>query len=183
MPSTSMTPSAISRKVSLHFSWPRKCIRYTHLRSFSQIYDPVSLKEAVDLSCTAYLPEDGNATDRALLILHGLLSVRWVYLFKYQFRTITFVFLLATLWSGSKRNWTSICKALHRDMPERPIYALDLRNHGSSPHALPMTYEAMASDVRKFVEDKQLNNVALLGHSMYVRSFQVFSFYSCFMFF
>ena len=51
-------------------------------------------------------------------------------------------------------------------MPERPIYALDLRNHGSSPHALPMTYESMASDVRKFVEDKQLKNIALLGHSM-----------------
>ena len=68
--------------------------------------------------------------------------------------------------SGSKRNWASICKAFHRDMPERPIYALDLRNHGSSPHALPMTYESMASDVRKFVEDKQLKNIVLLGHSM-----------------
>lgn len=68
--------------------------------------------------------------------------------------------------SGSKRNWISICKAFHRDMPERPIYALDLRNHGSSPHALPMTYESMASDVRKFVEEKQLKNIALLGHSM-----------------
>lgn len=73
--------------------------------------------------------------------------------------------------SGSKRNWASICKALHRDMPERPIYALDLRNHGSSPHALSMTYEAMASDVRKFIEDKQLKNVALLGHSMSVSPF------------
>ena len=71
-----------------------------------------------------------------------------------------------SFWSGSKRNWASICKALQRDMPERPIYALDLRNHGSSPHALPMSYEAMASDVRKFIEDKKLNNVALLGHSM-----------------
>ena len=56
-------------------------------------------------------------------------------------------------------------------MPERPIYALDLRNHGSSPHALPMTYESMASDVRKFVEDKELKNVALLGHSMYATPF------------
>ncbi|KAF8813461.1 mitochondrial protein [Phlegmacium glaucopus] len=132
-----MTSSAISLRVSLRSFRPRKCIRHTQLPSFS---DKHSLKEAVDLSSTAYLPEDGNVTDRALIILHGLF--------------------------GSKRNWASICKALHRDMPERPIYALDLRNHGSSPHALPMTYEAMASDVRKFIEDKQLKNIALLGHSM-----------------
>lgn len=56
-------------------------------------------------------------------------------------------------------------------MPERPIYALDLRNHGLSPHAMPMTYEAMASDLYKFIEDKQLRNVALLGHSMQVSFF------------
>jgi hypothetical protein len=62
----------------------------------------------------------------------------------------------------------SICKALHRDMPHRPIYALDLRNHGTSPHATPMTYEAMASDVHRFIEDKGLKGVALLGHSMCV---------------
>lgn len=70
--------------------------------------------------------------------------------------------------SGSKRNWISMCKALHRQMPQRPVYALDLRNHGSSPHAVPMTYEAMAADVHKFIQDKKLTRVALLGHSMYV---------------
>ncbi|KAJ3506966.1 hypothetical protein NLJ89_g6566 [Agrocybe chaxingu] len=51
-------------------------------------------------------------------------------------------------------------------MPHRPLYALDLRNHGTSPHTTPMTYEAMAQDVQKFIEDKQLKEVALLGHSM-----------------
>lgn len=90
---------------------------------------------------------------------------QYAMLFKILLRNIAFIIFLPVQ-SGSKRNWISICKALHRDMPERPIYALDLRNHGSSPHALPMTYEAMASDVRKFIEDKQLKNVALLGHSM-----------------
>ena len=70
--------------------------------------------------------------------------------------------------SGSKRNWGSLCKALHRDMPHRPIYAVDLRNHGTSPHATPMTYEAMALDVHRFIEDKKLRSVALLGHSMWV---------------
>jgi len=53
-------------------------------------------------------------------------------------------------------------------MPNRAIYALDLRNHGSSPHATPMTYQAMAEDVNKFVEDNNLKDVTLLGHSMSV---------------
>ena len=53
-------------------------------------------------------------------------------------------------------------------MPQRPIYALDLRNHGLSPHSTPMTYEAMAADVHKFIQDKGLHRVALLGHSMFV---------------
>jgi pimeloyl-ACP methyl ester carboxylesterase len=143
------------RVSSLRFFRPRKCIRYTQ---FSQTYDRIPSKEALELSYTAYLPEDGNVTNRALIILHGLLSVCNAFYLK------NVAFMLFQ--SGSKRNWTSICKAFHRDMPERPIYALDLRNHGSSPHALPMTYESMASDVRKFVEDKQLKNIALLGHSM-----------------
>ena len=33
-----------------------------------------------------------------------------------------------------------------------------------------MTYEAMAADVHKFIQDKELRQVALLGHSMFVPS-------------
>lgn len=47
-----------------------------------------------------------------------------------------------------------------------PVYALDLRNHGSSPHITPMTYEHMAADVLHFFEKHELNDVSLLGHSM-----------------
>ena len=53
-------------------------------------------------------------------------------------------------------------------MPGRPLYALDMRNHGASPQASPMTYEAMAADVGKFIMDKGLKDVSLLGHSMCV---------------
>ncbi|KAF9478860.1 mitochondrial protein [Pholiota conissans] len=116
---------------------PRTCIQ---TRSFSRRHVRISTHEPVELSYNAIIPEDGNATEKPLVILHGLF--------------------------GSKRNWTSICKALHRDMPHRPIYALDMRNHGTSPHATPMTYEAMASDVHRFIEEKKLKGVALLGHSM-----------------
>ena len=112
------------------FFRPRKCIRHTQLRSFSQTHDkiPSNLKEAVDLSYTAYLPEDGNAMKQALIILDG---VRWTIVsMQMSLKTWIFFYLFK----------------VHCNMPERLIYALDLRNHGSSPHALPMTYKSMASD-------------------------------------
>jgi pimeloyl-ACP methyl ester carboxylesterase len=84
--------------------------------------------------------------------------------------------------SGMKRNWQSLSKAMLHDL-QRPIYTVvgttftvrsglfshlsqDLRNHGSSPHATPMNYEAMATDVIHFLQSHSLSNVSLLGHSM-----------------
>lgn len=66
---------------------------------------------------------------------------------------------------GSKQNWRNMLRLLARTL-ERRIYALDLRNHGTSPHASPMTYEAMANDVDRFLREKQLPPVVLVGHSM-----------------
>jgi pimeloyl-ACP methyl ester carboxylesterase len=46
------------------------------------------------------------------------------------------------------------------------VFALDLRNHGMSPHASGMSYEAMAADVVAWLD---LNGVAaaeIVGHSM-----------------
>ncbi|KAJ3571076.1 hypothetical protein NP233_g3992 [Leucocoprinus birnbaumii] len=67
---------------------------------------------------------------------------------------------------GSKRNWTSLHKAFHRALPQFSIHTLDLRNHGTSPHATPMTNIAMAEDVLHYIDSRGLTNVALLGHSM-----------------
>jgi len=66
---------------------------------------------------------------------------------------------------GSKQNWRSLAKAMVKEFA-LPIYTLDMRNHGSSPHADPMTYIDMAGDIEKFFSDKQLSNVTLIGHSM-----------------
>ncbi|KAH6909248.1 mitochondrial protein [Coprinopsis sp. MPI-PUGE-AT-0042] len=67
---------------------------------------------------------------------------------------------------GSKRNWKSLCKAFQRDLETREVYALDLRNHGSSPRVHPHTYEAMAEDVLHFIKHHGLTDVTLMGHSM-----------------
>lgn len=64
---------------------------------------------------------------------------------------------------GSSRNWQSAGK----DLAEHyRVLALDLRNHGSSPHAEPMTYEAMMGDVLAWLDEQGLPQVHLLGHSM-----------------
>jgi len=64
---------------------------------------------------------------------------------------------------GSKRNWSAISKALGRTYR---VITLDLRNHGESPHAPEMSYEAMADDIATFIDAKNLAPVSLLGHSM-----------------
>jgi esterase len=64
---------------------------------------------------------------------------------------------------GSARNWTTISKRLGES---RRVFALDLRNHGGSPWAASMTYDDMAEDVRRFIEQQGLEPVSVIGHSM-----------------
>lgn len=48
----------------------------------------------------------------------------------------------------------------------RRVLALDLRNHGTSPHGLPMDYATMAGDVAETLVMLELRRVCLVGHSM-----------------
>ncbi|KAG6850218.1 hypothetical protein H0H93_016397 [Arthromyces matolae] len=100
-----------------------------------------STPRVVDLDFATQVPPNGNTKDGALVILHGLL--------------------------GSKRNFTSLAKMFMKNL-NIPVYSLDLRNHGTSPHVEPMTYPAMANDVIHFLRTHSLSNITLLGHSMYV---------------
>ncbi|CAI5438379.1 unnamed protein product [Caenorhabditis angaria] len=70
---------------------------------------------------------------------------------------------------GQKQNWNSVGKALHRKL-EASVYAVDVRNHGNSPHTNEMTYTDMAEDLVMFVDkirkETGQQKVNLLGHSM-----------------
>lgn len=79
----------------------------------------------------------GGAGRPPLVILHGLL--------------------------GSSRNWETAGAGLAQKFH---VSALDLRNHGRSPHADEMTYEAMMDDVLSWLDARALPRVALLGHSL-----------------
>lgn len=64
---------------------------------------------------------------------------------------------------GSSRNWLTTGGDL---AAEREVWALDLRNHGKSPHAAEMTYAAMVGDVLAWMDARGLHQVELMGHSM-----------------
>jgi esterase len=64
---------------------------------------------------------------------------------------------------GSARNWSTIAKHL---AAKHRVLAIDLRNHGDSPHAPSMTYAEMAADVLALIEARRLDAPALIGHSM-----------------
>lgn len=65
---------------------------------------------------------------------------------------------------GQSDNWNTHAKGF-ADKGFR-VFALDQRNHGLSPHSDEWTYEAMAEDLKEFIEEHQLKDPILLGHSM-----------------
>ncbi|MGB0661061.1 MAG: alpha/beta fold hydrolase [Mangrovicoccus sp.] len=80
--------------------------------------------------------EYGDATGVPLLVVHGLY--------------------------GSARNWNVIAKRL---ADERPVIAVDMRNHGSSPWFDSQSYPDMAADLAEVIEAHG-GKADLVGHSM-----------------
>lgn len=64
---------------------------------------------------------------------------------------------------GASRNWSTIGKALRERFD---VHALDLRNHGDSPHAEAMRWTELCGDLEAYLEELGLNEILLLGHSL-----------------
>lgn len=64
---------------------------------------------------------------------------------------------------GTYENWGSQIKGLAEHFQ---VIAIDLRNHGRSPHADEFTYPAMAADVLELMDNLGLESAHILGHSM-----------------
>ncbi|XDD45598.1 alpha/beta fold hydrolase [Leptospira sp. WS39.C2] len=64
---------------------------------------------------------------------------------------------------GSSKNWATVAKYLS---DFGPVYAVDQRNHGDSPHNEEHSIQVMASDLETFLKDLNIQNPILLGHSM-----------------
>ncbi|KAH4051852.1 hypothetical protein HBI17_177120 [Parastagonospora nodorum] len=92
----------------------------------------------VDLAYSLH-DEKGTAKGDPIVIIHGLF--------------------------GSKKNNRSVSNALARAL-DRPVYAIDTRNHGDSPHDKVHNYTAIADDVEAFLQKHNLKDATLIGHSM-----------------
>ncbi|MFC7367965.1 alpha/beta fold hydrolase [Vreelandella zhaodongensis] len=64
---------------------------------------------------------------------------------------------------GSADNWRSHLKVWQR---RRRVIAVDLRNHGRSPHVEGMSYTAMSQDVLVALDKLGVERAHILGHSM-----------------
>lgn len=72
------------------------------------------------------------------------------------------IFILHGLF-GSLDNWQTLGKKLAENYS---VYLIDLRNHGKSPHSDSFSYLEMANDVAELIEDENLTEVSIIGHSM-----------------
>jgi esterase len=64
---------------------------------------------------------------------------------------------------GAARNFGAVQRAL---APRFRVIALDMRNHGDSPHAPDMRYPTQAADVGETLLSLGIEKAALIGHSM-----------------
>ena len=76
-------------------------------------------------------------TGQALIILHGVF--------------------------GSSDNWMTLGRKFSEHYQ---VYLVDQRNHGRSPHTEEFTYESMKEDLRRFIEQHNIDHPIIIGHSM-----------------
>lgn len=64
---------------------------------------------------------------------------------------------------GTLDNWATLAK---RFAEHYNVFLVDLRNHGRSPHDEQHSYETMADDLLRLVDELQIPTPAIMGHSM-----------------
>ena len=64
---------------------------------------------------------------------------------------------------GTSDNWLTLGR---RYAEKHKVYLLDQRNHGQSFHDDDFSYEAMATDLERFMTHHKIEEANLLGHSM-----------------
>jgi pimeloyl-ACP methyl ester carboxylesterase len=60
-------------------------------------------------------------------------------------------------------NWNTLGKKFSKYCR---VHLIDLRNHGRSPHSDEFSYEVMCGDVLEYMQDNNIINPIILGHSL-----------------
>ncbi|KAJ4379174.1 hypothetical protein N0V86_005218 [Didymella sp. IMI 355093] len=139
MNSTLRSIRPLSRSLGLQNPATRAQIsNATPLPSWTRSFHASASLRVVDLAYKLH-DNNGKAKGDPIVIIHGLF--------------------------GSKRNNQSVSNVFAREL-SRPVYAIDTRNHGDSPHDKVHNYVALAEDVEAFLKKHNLKNSTLIGHSM-----------------
>ena len=95
------------------------------------------------------------------------ISLEWKQLIPYKIKLnkeeVPVLFLHGLF--GSKLGFNKAGR-LFSEVTKIPTFAVDLRNHGESPHVLPFSYTQMAQDVYHFIQERKWDKCVLIGHSM-----------------
>ncbi len=97
------------------------------------------------------------------IIIGDLLLLRWSMKLHYEVQGEGHPLIILHGLFGSIDNWRTQRENLSRSFA---VYALDLRNHGASPHSDVFTYAAMAEDLQEFLETQEISSAFVLGHSI-----------------
>lgn len=111
---------------------------YLELKNICTALKVVRNQSTVDLSHKIH-GQNPTAGGEAIFVLHGLL--------------------------GSQRNWQSISAKIASHM-NKPVVAVDARNHGNSPHNDEHDYIALAADVSRLIAKLSTEKNVVIGHSM-----------------
>lgn len=98
--------------------------------------------QTVDLPSQVIKPTRGieiNNTKAPLILIHGLF--------------------------GASQNYRSVGREIS-SLTQREVIGIDMRNHGSAPHAAPHTYMTMARDTIEYLDKHVQRPVVLAGHLM-----------------
>lgn len=74
---------------------------------------------------------------------------------------------------GMLDNWQSFAKRLAENYN---VFIIDQRNHGKSFHSDAFSYELMAEDLKKFMDEHSLDRAHIIGHSMGGKTAMQFAF-------
>lgn len=67
---------------------------------------------------------------------------------------------------GRGRNLRAVSDKIAERLPDHPVFTVDMRNHGDSPHSPVHTYPAMAEDIVRMLDDHSIASCIPVGHSM-----------------
>ncbi len=65
---------------------------------------------------------------------------------------------------GMGDNWKSLAREFASE--DHEVHLIDQRNHGRSPHSDEFSYEVLATDLKQYMDQHNIEKATLIGHSM-----------------